>query len=102
MEFKAKNDNLSRVAVWRSGLVEIYDGAIPDGAICVGVGSRRKLFDIVDVLARHSKPTAKDDPATYQSYWLCPGVPEAANSNDALNAIIAFQYQISERLAGHA
>lgn len=93
---------MAKVVVWRTGLLEIYDGETPSGAIVLGTGTRHRLTAILDGIARLSKPAKGQDPATFKPVWLCPGVPEATTSRNAMDSVISFQYQISERLAGHA
>lgn len=65
---------------WRTGKIEIGK-ACPEGALLIASDTRRKLDRTLGVLARHG----------YQKgLLLVPGVPEAVNSADALEAVLRF------------
>lgn len=70
----------------RNGVISFSEKKDEDGLICLG-GGRTMFRDNVIVHARHSKTS---------DTLLVPGVPEAANVDDALEATRLF----SDRLAG--
>ena len=67
---------------WRNGTVGFTDGKLPDGALILSKGNGTKWRDKVEVLCRLAY-----DNKTY----LVPGVPEAEDDDDALNAVIRFR-----------
>lgn len=73
---------------WRTGVIE-FGAAEPDGALPIARGPGKKLRAVVEALARHAY-----DGKTL----LVPGIPEAANSNAAVDALLAFQAQVLRRL----
>jgi len=76
---------------WRSGVIE-FGQAEPAGAIAIGKASSTRLREAVSAVARHAY-----DGTTL----LVPGIPEATDSNDALNALVAFTRQVNRRLRRH-
>ncbi|EAO1206261.1 host nuclease inhibitor protein [Salmonella enterica] len=65
---------------WASGLIE-FGTVCPDGALPVMVGREKLVRDSIDVLARHSR--------TNNDLYV-PGVPEAANQDEGMNALLRF------------
>jgi len=73
---------------WRSGLLE-FGSTVPDGAIKIGrLGSGVRKADI-EALARHSR--------TVKGQLLVPGVPEALDDTEAVDALIRFESMVKER-----
>ncbi|MEA1062279.1 MULTISPECIES: host nuclease inhibitor protein [Erwiniaceae] len=71
---------------WASGLIE-FGKSCPDGALPVLVGDNKEVRSAVSVLARHSR--TNDD-------LLVPGVPEAADQNEAVKALSRFAKRLRE------
>ena len=67
---------------WPSGLIE-FGRVVPDGALKFATGIDTALRERVGVLARHGR--GKSD-----GKLLVPGVPEAENEDDQLDALIAW------------
>lgn len=65
---------------WATGRIE-FGRTLPDGAIAIGEGPAKMLRERVNVLARHGYENG---------VLIVPGVPEAANSNAAVDALIKF------------
>lgn len=65
---------------WASGLIE-FGKTLPDGALPVLVGNERMVKEAVDIQARHSRTTDE---------LFVPGVPEAADQDEAMKALVRF------------
>lgn len=72
---------------WASGLIE-FGNTLPEGALPIVTGSKKNVRDVVEVLARHA----------YNGDLLVPGIPEAADQNEACEALIRFSRVVRERL----
>ncbi|EBE9055668.1 host nuclease inhibitor protein [Salmonella enterica] len=72
---------------WASGLIE-FGNTLPEGALPIIVGEEKQVRDVVGVLARHA----------YNGDLLVPGIPEAADQNEAREALERFSRVIQERL----
>ncbi|EAY1375590.1 TPA: host nuclease inhibitor protein [Salmonella enterica] len=72
---------------WASGLIE-FGNTLPEGALPIVTGNEKNVRDVVGVLARHA----------YNGDLLVPGIPEAANQNEAREALERFSRVIQERL----
>ncbi|MBL4800892.1 MAG: host nuclease inhibitor protein [Emcibacter sp.] len=71
--------------VWRTGLIE-FGRYIPKGALPLWSGRK----SIIEVIARHSR---------HNNDLFVPGVPEAENDVEAMEAMLAFNDEIIKRLA---
>ncbi|EAN7516472.1 host nuclease inhibitor protein [Salmonella enterica] len=71
---------------WASGLIE-FGNTLPEGALPIVTGSKKNVRDAVEVLARHA----------YNGDLLVPGIPEAANQNEARVALERFSRMIREQ-----
>ena len=67
---------------YRNGVLGFTDSACPDGALPVAKGNGKKWRQQVEVLCRLAYDGVR---------LLVPGVPEAENDTDALNAVYRFQ-----------
>ena len=65
---------------WASGLIE-FGETFPDGALPIITGEEKRVREIIEVRARHSRTSEQ---------MLVPGVPEADNQHDACDALIRF------------
>ncbi|MGG6201420.1 host nuclease inhibitor protein [Salmonella enterica] len=72
---------------WASGLIG-FGNTLPEGALPIIVGEEKQVRDVVGVLARHA----------YNGDLLVPGIPEAADQNEAREALERFSRVIQERL----
>ncbi len=72
---------------WASGLIE-FGNTLPEGALPIVTSSEKNVRDVVGVLARHA----------YNGDLLVPGIPEAADQNEAREALERFSRVIQERL----
>ncbi|HGB3175960.1 TPA: host nuclease inhibitor protein [Salmonella enterica subsp. enterica serovar Chester] len=72
---------------WASGLIE-FGHTLPEGALPIITGKEKDVRDEVEVLARHA----------YNGDLLVPGIPEAADQNEAREALERFSRVIQERL----
>jgi len=71
---------------WASGLIEIGNTAPIDspngaGAILIATGPKYSLKNFIAIVARHGKGTCVGQ-------LIVPGVPEASNAGEALQALI--------------
>ncbi|EBR4567284.1 host nuclease inhibitor protein [Salmonella enterica] len=64
---------------WASGLIE-FGNTLPEGTLPIIVGEEKQVRDVVGVLARHA----------YNGDLLVPGIPEAADQNEACEALERF------------
>jgi hypothetical protein len=79
---------------WASGLIEIGDKA-PDnkadgGVIVIAHGPKNALKTVLEGVARHGKGASA-------GVLLVPGVPEAANGSDAVDALTAWHDWCAKR-----
>ncbi|EOX0566355.1 host nuclease inhibitor protein [Klebsiella pneumoniae] len=65
---------------WASGLIE-FGETYPDGALPIITGEEKRVREIIEVRARHSRTNQQ---------LIVPGVPEADNQHDACSALIRF------------
>ncbi|MFB5082503.1 host nuclease inhibitor protein [Raoultella sp. C349492] len=65
---------------WASGLIQ-FGTKVPNGALPIISGQEDDVKNIIMVIARHSR-TNND--------LLVPGVPEAPNQHEGMNAFIKF------------
>ncbi|EBS6855242.1 host nuclease inhibitor protein [Salmonella enterica] len=72
---------------WASGLIE-FGHTLPEGALQIITGKEKDVRDEVEVLAR----------LAYNGDLLVPGIPEAADQNEAREALERFSRVIQERL----
>ena len=77
---------------WKSGKIE-FGRKTPEGAMTITVGPAKHIKHVISAIARHAY-----DGVTL----LVPGIPEAANEDDALDAFIAFQDLIMPSLSKEA
>lgn len=73
---------------WRSGLIQ-FGRKVPDGALCIAEGPAKKLRPSVEAVARH---------AYDNETLLVPGIPEAKDDDEALDALFVFQSLVEGRL----
>ena len=66
---------------WRSGRIE-FGQDVPEGALPLITGEENHIRKLVDVRARH---------AYEQGVLLVPGIPEAANDEEAYKALSRFK-----------
>ncbi|ELU6656796.1 host nuclease inhibitor protein [Salmonella enterica] len=71
---------------WASGLIE-FGNTLPEGALPIVTGSEKQVREVVEVLARHA----------YNGDLLVPGIPEAADQNEAREALERFCSAIDMR-----
>lgn len=71
---------------WASGLIE-FGYFVPEGALPIITGKEKDVRDEVGVLARHA----------YNGDLLVPGIPEAADQNEARKALERFSRKVQER-----
>lgn len=74
---------------WRSGRID-FGRKAPEGALPIAKGPAKKIKRIISATARHAY-----DGVTL----LVPGVPEAANDDAALDALIVFRNWIAPRIS---
>lgn len=72
----------------RAGFVTFSNKPDLDGQLCIGAGTGQAFKDEIGVLCR----LAYDNKSL-----LVPGVPEATNSDEALNAVWRFMDLIKQR-----
>ncbi|EMF4471124.1 host nuclease inhibitor protein [Salmonella enterica] len=72
---------------WASGLIE-FSNTLPEGTLPIVTGNEKQVRDEVTVMARHA----------YSGDLLVPGIPEAANQDEAREALERFSRVIQERL----
>lgn len=72
---------------WASVLIE-FGKKTPDGALPIIAGNDEEVKDTIIAIARHSRTSDE---------LLVPGVPEAANQNEAMDAFIKFTNWAKER-----
>lgn len=67
--------------VWASGLIEFIDGdvEIPDGAMHLATGEEYR--EKIEARSRHG----------YDGSFIVPGIPEAVDEEDALEALSSFR-----------
>lgn len=87
-EIEKANDSPLKAFVYRSGLVA-FDIETPEGALEVGTGPADLLQAVVGAVSRHAYNNVD---------LLCPGVPEATNEVEALDAVMAFEQHIKKRM----
>ncbi len=76
---------------WASGLIEI-DDECPEGAIAIAEGTPEAL-EYSLIFARRG----------YDGEYIVPGIPEAKEGSDeAVDALIRFQYEIKKRIKAYA
>jgi hypothetical protein len=69
---------------------------IPNGALLICKGPKRKqIHDAIEVLARESYPTKRGGKDTC---LLVPGIPEAKDQMEALDALIYFAERVKHKL----
>ncbi|PQH22682.1 host nuclease inhibitor protein [Raoultella ornithinolytica] len=71
---------------WASGLIE-FGETFPDGALPIITGEEKRVREIIEVRARHSRKNEQ---------MLVPGVPEADNQHDACDALIRFTESVTK------
>lgn len=87
-----------RAYCYASGLIE-FGTKIPDGALIIARGPEKELRDFIEVKARHGyrmrrvggRPTKVPGSETL----LVPGLPEADNQHEALDALCAWMKWIA-------
>ncbi|EIW7681366.1 host nuclease inhibitor protein [Salmonella enterica] len=72
---------------WASGLIE-FGHTLPEGALPIVTDSEKQVCDEVTVMARHA----------YNGDLLVPGIPEAADQNEAREALVRFSRVVHERV----
>lgn len=82
--------------VFRNGVIE-FRPEPPDDALPITHMRSRRLFKVVDVLARHGRPEFGQS----RSLMLLPGVPEARNNAEAERAVVRFKREVERRLKPH-
>lgn len=63
---------------WANGVIEFAD-AMPDGALQIATGPQRALVEAVTTVARKGHK---------EGVWLVPGLPEAQQQDEALDALM--------------
>lgn len=71
--------------VWASGLIETGT-EVPDGVMTFCTGEDCAVRELVGVVARHG----------YNGELLMPGVPEATDEDDAIEALIRFVQHLKQ------
>jgi hypothetical protein len=74
---------------WATGLIEFGD-VIPEDACHFASGPRRALMQVVAVVARHGQGKSA-------GALLVPGVPEAPNQKQGMDALLAFERWLEPR-----
>ncbi|MDP1681043.1 MAG: host nuclease inhibitor protein [Burkholderiales bacterium] len=77
---------------WRSGRID-FGRKTPEGALTIATGPAKKIKGVICATARHAY-----DGVTL----LVPGIPEAANDDAALDALLAYQDWIVPRFIKEA
>lgn len=82
---------MAYIICWRSGEVEVVDrlGEDQPGVIVLATGERDELTDVLSSRARH---------ASDGKTLLVPGLPEAQDSDQAVEAAARFREQLEEHL----
>lgn len=79
---------MASIVCWRSGEAEVVT-IVPEGTIVLATGKRERLETVLSAVARHSY-----DGETL----LVPGLPEAADDDQAQIAAANFVRMLNERL----
>jgi len=66
-----------------------FGNHVPDGALEIARGPSKKLHDVIEVMARH---------AYDNKTLLVPGIPEAPNQREGINALCRFVDEVEKRL----
>lgn len=75
--------------VWRTGVVEFGEN-VPEGAIEFAEGKGQKFIEDIQTSCRLAYPTYVDG-VRQPDVYLVPGVPEAENGEEAVDAVTAFK-----------
>nr|WP_156964243.1 host nuclease inhibitor protein [Trabulsiella guamensis] len=76
---------------WASGLIE-FGKVVPDGAVPVITGDESRVRELIGVWARHSRVSDQ---------LLVPGVPEAPDQHEGMDALIKFTNHITREYVEH-
>ena len=88
--------------VWGSGVIE-FGPECPEGAIAIHEDVTAPVREVIETLARHSRPARADEDGMVDEsafgQLLVPGVPEARflGEGDPLEALRAFVQALRER-----
>lgn len=74
---------------WASGEVG-FGNQVPEGAIFFAEGEGETFKERIQVLCRLAYPTYKNG-VKQRPVWLVPGIPEAENEKEALEALYKFK-----------
>lgn len=83
---------LANAICFRSGQIFVLP-FVPKGAIKIAVGPLAKLRRIIEGTARLSRDNHT---------WLVPGIPEAADTKSAMEALSRYSAQVAMRLGGES
>lgn len=72
---------------WRTGRID-FGCRVPSGALLIAAGSDDLLRRVINTMARHG----------WDGVLLVPGVAEAANPNEAVDALLRFVEVVAERM----
>jgi hypothetical protein len=96
-----KNQTCISAYCYRNGVIKFSNDPpvkkrwkLPKGALPLATGPEDVLREIISAIARESYPTKRGGTDTVP---LVPGVPEAADSEAALDAVDRFVKQINAR-----
>lgn len=89
-----KSNNNITAYCWRNGQIG-FGRNTPEGAIAIVTGPRKRVRDLVLVRSRKSYPSK---PGAGDEVPLVPGIPEADNTEQALNALSNFATWIKQSL----
>ncbi len=83
--------------VWGNGVVE-FGHETPEGAIEFANGQGEEFIESIQVRCRIAYPIDEEG-KKQPDQWLMPGVPEAENEKEALDAVVRFKRRIEARNA---
>ncbi len=83
------SEKIMKAFCWRTGVIQLAD-TVPEGALELATAPATLLAQTVDAVSRHG----------YDSQiYLVPGVPEADDAEQALDAVFDFRNQLTKRLS---
>jgi hypothetical protein len=96
MKIKTKK-NLWRAYCFRNGVIQFQPGTAKpvEGSIAVGIGPKKKLMEVIGVLARESYPSK---PGGKDTCLLIPGIPDADTDAAREKALDRFYREVRRRL----
>lgn len=65
-----------------------FGPTVPEGSLPIVKGEEKDVKELIQVTSRHAWPRVPDPE---KQVYLVPGIPEAADQQAAMNALIAFK-----------